>query len=176
MREIAVAPDKLAQRPLAEPAQRRPPRNRSEHLVGHHGVGLALDCDGVESVDLHVTADQAVGGFANQNGAWFGMLLQAGSQVRGIADRRIVRPQLVADRTDDHGASIDADPHGELASAWPELQFPLPQRPLNPERRENRSPRMILVRNRRKRQEAIAAKLVDGALVPVKLSLCEFEE
>lgn len=62
---------------------------------------------------------------ADQDTAWLSMLLQPRREVGGVSDCSIVHPQIVADRTDDHWASVDAYANRKLRAASTKLRSPL---------------------------------------------------
>jgi len=103
-------------------------------------------------------------------------LLEAGGEVSRIPDGGVVHAQVVADCADDDGTGVDPNPRGELATARSEFFPALAQGPLDPERRENGAPGMVLVGDWGEGHEAITAELVDRALVPVQLAERELEE
>jgi hypothetical protein len=99
-------------------------------------------------------------------------LLEARREIGGVADRGVVHLQVVADRADHHrpGIETDARRQGDAALAL-QLLVEVGQRVADPQRREHRPLRRVLVRDRRaeERHEAVAGELIDDPLEPVDL-------
>src|SRR5262249_33115818 len=87
-------------------------------------------------LDLHLTqvqrleerGSQPVGRLAHHHAPGPRELLHSGGEVGGVADRRVIHTQVVADAPHHHGARVDPDPHlkrrptlgGELLAVVPE--------------------------------------------------------
>src|SRR5262245_2654852 len=111
--------------------------------------------------------------------ARLGRLLHARGEIHGVADGLVVHSEVVADGADDHGASIDADPHAKLDVLFPdEAVAERLDLPLHRERRQDRALRSILYRQRSPEEgdDAVARELVDRALVAMDLVDEELKE
>jgi hypothetical protein len=116
------------------------------------------------NVPLH----QPRGRVAQEHGAWRrGPAGNPGREMRGVADRRVVHAQVVADRADDHEAGVQSHPHGQA-----HLAAALHQNGRSPTARRHADAAsasaagVVLVSQRRaeERHEAVAEELVHGAL------------
>ena len=142
----------------------------------HRRVPLHHQLSEVESVE--VAGDEAVRRRADEDAARACRLLQSRSDVRGIADRRVVHAQIVADLADHHGPGVDPDPHPERgADLLLHLPVVVAENALDPERRVHSAARTILVRDRRaeERHDAVAGILIDRPLEAVDLRSDELE-
>jgi hypothetical protein len=131
LRDVPVASYELAESAFAYSSNGRPSPNCREDCIWSDGLGLSLDSDWLETIDRDVILDQAVRSFADQNRCGISMLLQAGSQIRGITDSSVVRPKIVTDGTHNDRSGIDPDPNAKLGSTRTELLLPLSHGPLN---------------------------------------------
>ena len=119
---------------------------------------------------LDMRLDQAVRGFGKVNGARLRELLHPRRQVRGVANRGVVHPEVVADSTDDHLASVQSHPDGDAAVDRPRaFELTLARGMLDGERGERRTAGVIFVGRRRAEQchETVTEKLIDGPFVSV---------
>ena len=109
--ELVLAPDQRRQaRRLArlETALRAA---AAEHPPGPHGCGEALEAVDAEVGVLEQAAEQAPGGRVDDHAARLGQGLEAGGEVRGLADHRLLLRRTLADQVADHDQpGRDADP------------------------------------------------------------------
>ena len=140
--------------------RRQPARRRSVDARLHlsrgdgaehaHRIRLALDGALAERLAVDVVAHLAPGRLAEVDASGIGHPFETGGEVRGVADRRVIHDQVVADRTDDDRAGVQPD--AELlieAVARAHVGGVLRERLLHFQRRQHRSPRRVLVRQRR---------------------------
>src|SRR5262249_20889187 len=120
----------------------------------------------------------SIGRLADHDRARLGELLESTRDVRRITDGGVVHPEVVADLADDDETGIHADPDLELLTLPRRLAGPLSHRALDAERGQYRAACVILPGERRaeERHEAVAEKLVDGALVAVDFAEAHLEE
>ncbi len=125
-----------------------------------------LDLDRRDLLECEVAAHQVGGLLAQQHRARLRRGLQPGGQHRGVTERGVVHPQVVADRPHHDQAAVDPGPDVHLGPCG------------DAEGGQHRAPRMILVRDRRpeQRHEPVAEELVDRALVAVHLGQGDAEE
>ena len=138
--------------------------------------GLALERPRAHRHAFDKGIDGAEHAVADENRPRLGLVLQPRRDIRRVADGGVVHAQVVADLADHDHARVQPD-------AQPQWRLAVRHRtgidaPANCQRRQNRAPRMILVRQRRaeQRHEAIAEELIDRALVAVHLGQRRFEE
>ena len=96
--------------------------------------------------------------------------LQSSGEIHGLALRRVVHPEVVADLAYDHRTRVESDAHRELEAALPPQALGvLLQAGLNLERRRHRALGVVLVRDGRaeERHHAVARELVHGPLEAV---------
>ena len=86
-----------------------------DQVVDLHGLGDAFQRLLAERLEVEVGPGGAMGRFAGADRARLRVLLQASGQVRGVADGRVVHAQVVADRSDHHGARVDAHAQANVA-------------------------------------------------------------
>ena len=179
LRELTIPTDVLTERARRDPLQRRATRPDADQLVGGDRLVSAAHLDDAGRLDAHVARHQPRGGLADDDRADLGALLQAGRDVRGVADGGVVRLKLVADPADDDRAGVHADAYRHLG---PELLGEagalLLEPALDPERREGGPPGVVLVRDRGAEQghETVAHELADPAAVPLDFGLAQIEE
>ena len=83
----------------------------AEHPPGPHGCGEALEAVDAEVGVLEQAAEQAPGGRVDDHAARLGQGLEAGGEVRGLADHRLLLRRTLADQVADHDQpGRDADP------------------------------------------------------------------
>ena len=171
MSSSRVAADQRREPALGGGVQARAAATRAQHLEGVHGR-VPLDPLLAEVERLEEPADRPVRRFADQHAAGAGRLLEPRRDVRRVADRGVVHPQVVADAADDDRARVEADAHPEAGPcAGLELAAVDRGRALDAERGVDGPPRAVLVRDGRaeERHHAVARVLVDGALEAVDL-------
>jgi hypothetical protein len=121
---------------------------------------------------VEVTVDQSVRGRGDDHAAGRCDLLEPGGDVGRVADRRVVHPQVGANRPDHDEAGVEPLPDLE-GDAAPPLQVvaQLVQPPLDAERGVGGPLGMLFVRDRgaEERHDAVAEELVHRALVAVDL-------
>ena len=83
-----------------------------DQAVGRDPLGLALELERLDRLDLDLPADEAVGDLADQHLVRRRGLLEARRDVHGVARREALLRVLVGVR--DHLAGVDADPLGDL--------------------------------------------------------------
>ena len=134
------------------------------------GSALPLTLNVAEVVELEEALGQAMGLGADQDLARSGEAEQPGTEVRGVADGRVVHPEVLADRPHEHEPGVDAHAHAELhpvglSHLLLERREPI----LDGERGADGAMGVVLVGDRRaeQRHHTIAEELVDGPLVAV---------
>src|SRR5262249_42160510 len=145
---------------------------RRNYLPGTHRLRLSLERKIAEGPRMKIVANETVRRLGDDDASGIGDLQHPGRDIRRVAHRRIVHPQVAADATDDNEAGVEALPDPKLDTAAP-LQF-IPvalESPLDAERRVHRALCMIFVSNRRpeERHNAVAEELVHRALVTMDL-------
>ncbi len=177
--QLAVAAHEASERALGDALLGRAVGGQAEELVGGDRIALALDGEAAGGKEPHLAAHQARGGFGDQDLAGGGGLLEPRRHVGGVAHRRVVHAQVVADRADHDEAGVESHAHLELgAAADAGVGAAVAQRTPDGDRRGHRPPRVVLVGQRRaeQRHEAVAEELVDRALVAVDLAHRQLEE
>ena len=177
--ELSIAADEVAEPARPVTLERRASRAHAEEAEHDDRLGAAPHGDGSHALAADVALDEPPRRLADQDGARLGGLLEAGRQVRRVADRGVVHPQVVADRAHDHEAGVKPHAHGERdILARRDGNWPLAERARDTERRERSPPRVILMGQRgpEERHEPVAEELVDGALVAVDLGEGGLEE
>src|SRR5213593_2464412 len=139
---------------------------------------VTLDLPLPEVQRLEVPADRLVRRLGDHHAPRARGLLHARREVRRVADRGVVHPEVVADPAHDDGPRVDADPHLQTEAALGlELLRVIAERLLDSERRVDGAPRSVLVGDGRaeERHDAVARVLVDRALEPVDLRSDQLE-
>ena len=146
----------------------------AEQPVGRHGLALPFERQRPNRLGPHIPTRQLPRLFANYDRSRFRGALQARGDVGRIADRRRVHPQIATDRAEHDEAGVDAHVYPQFASAalrhcGAGATDSIPDR----QRREQRTPHMILMRDGRPEQshEPIAGELRRGA--SVSMHLCQ---
>ncbi len=144
----------------------------SEDLVCGDWLGLAANLEGAGGAHLEEPAHQAVRGLAHQDRSRRGQRLQAGGEVGGIADRRVVHLEVVADGADDDRSGMDTDARGELeAASGVQAAIEITERLLDLPGGTHAAVGRILVRHGRaeQRHHAVAGQLIDDAFEAINL-------
>ena len=135
--DLLVAADQWGQ---CRSAQRLEPARddaRTQYLPSRHRCGDALDLDGAETADLEEIADQPARARGDDDRVRLGQGLQAGGEVGGFADDRLLLSRACADQVaDHHQPGGDPDPRLKLGGfdieatdSFDQAQ-PCPDRPL----------------------------------------------
>ena len=142
------------------------------------GLALALDRERRHALGADGALHQSMRRLADQHRPGLGGLLQAGGEIRRVPDRGVIHAQVVADPADHDEPGVEAHPDRDVAEDFGRGCLVLAEALLDAEGREHGTPCVILVRNGRaeQRHEAVAQKLIDGALVVVDLGQRQLEE
>ena len=113
-RDLLLAPDQRGQRGRAQGLEAIDAA-RCQHARDPHRLGEALEMLLAELDAVEQIADQPAGARADDERAGLGQTLQAGGEVGGLADHRLLLGRALADQVaDHHDAGRDADPGREL--------------------------------------------------------------
>ena len=177
--ELPVAADEVTQPVGTQALERRAARPHTEESNHDDRLAPALDLNGPHALAADVALDEPPRRLAREDRARLGQLLEASRQVGGVADRRVVHAQVVADRAHDHEAGVQAHPdrQGDLGPGGDD-DGAVAERAGDAEGGERRAARVILVGEggAEERHEAVAEELVDRALVAVHLGEGGLEE
>ena len=135
-------------------------------------MGAVLHGEGPEGAELEERRDQPLGGLRHHDLPRLRELLHPRRRVRGVAHRRVVHAEVVADGADDHEARVESHAHAELDPAGARQLLAIAgKRRLHGEGRIRGALRVVLVRDRRpeERHEPVAEELVGCPLVTVDL-------
>ena len=167
--EIVLAPDERRLRGLDEVDAE--PRPEIDRPPDRDRLGLAFDRDRLELLVVDGVARRAVRDLADDDTADGSNLLQARGRVDDIAGNHALA-FLRASAERDYGlAGIDCRPHGELGLRMGLVQ--LGDRVEDPQRRQDGSLRVVLVRDRgtEDRHHGVADELLDRAPAALDLLL-----
>ena len=89
---------------------------RPAKAIHGNSLSFAFDLTLTETVALEVLSDRRVGALANIDFTGDGCMLYAGGEIRGVPYRRVIHAQVVANISDNDGASIQADAQLETNS------------------------------------------------------------
>jgi hypothetical protein len=131
-------------------------------------LGLALDLDPAEVLQIECVAREAARHLGHEHGAGLGGGLHARGDVDRVAERRVLVAQVGADVAHHDRPAVDTGANPEVdAVGLLELGGELGGRVEHVERGENRSLRVVLVRDRgaEEREHRVALELGDRALV-----------
>ena len=165
---LDVAAHEPSQPPRASGLQPRACRAGADELEDLDGLRDTLDRGGPERSHLHEAFRQCHRVRRQPCRARRGELLHPCGEVGRLADRRVVHPQIAADRADHHVARVQAHADLHLDALRPAQLLRVPaDRVVHAERRIARAHRVILVRKRRaeERHDPVAHHLVHRALV-----------
>src|SRR5207244_3983156 len=109
LRELGRASDEQRQPAFRGNGHGRGELASPENLVRRNPLALAPDRDRAEGVHLEESPHQPVRRLADQDGPGLGERLEASRQVGGVADRRVVHLEVVADGPHDDRAGVDPD-------------------------------------------------------------------
>src|SRR5262249_20293731 len=109
--DLPVAADEVAEALRTEPVEWRQAWTHTEEPDHDDGLAPPLHLDGPDPLALDVALDEPPSRLAREDCPRLGQLLEAGGQVRGVADGRVIHPQVVADRADDHEPGVQ--PHAD---------------------------------------------------------------
>ena len=145
--DLLVAAD---QRRQAAPGGGLEPTRRAgrlAHLVDRDRRLDSLDHVRTALLEDDQALDQPPGPLADHDGAGLGQLLQAGGDVRGLADHRHLVAELAgADVADHHEPGVDADPDVDADPEALELAIEAPDRLDDVEPGADRPQRVVLMR------------------------------
>ena len=177
-RELPVAADEVAEPVGAQALERRAARPHAEESNHDDRLAPALDLNGSDALAADVALDEPPRRLARENRARLGQLLEAGGEVGGVADRRVIHAQVVADRAHDDETGVKAHPDRQRDLGPPDGDGAVAERAGDAEGGERRAACVILVREGRaeERHEAVAEELVDRALVAMHLGEGGLEE
>ena len=165
-RELLAAADERRASPIV---RRRRVAHRDEP-VGRHGLGLPLQLERLDLLDLDLVPDEAVGQLAEEHLALPGGLLETGGDVDGVAGHQALAARGVAGHD---LARVDARAVREL-HAVDALQVVVErlERRLHPRGRADRAKRVVLVEPRQPEDghHCVADELLDHATVPFELA------
>src|SRR3989441_7555977 len=176
-RDLALSADERREPALDSDFEPRAALAWPEHLE-RAARRVTLDLPLPEVQRLEVPADRLVRRLGDDHTSGARGLLHARREVRRVADRGVVHPEIVADPAHDDGPRVDADPHLQTEAALGlELLRVIAERLLDSERRVDGAPRSVRVGDRRaeERHDAAARVLVDRALEPVDLRSDQLE-
>ena len=108
-RQLLIASDKARQPTRHSGLQAAMDGGGPDQLGDLDGLGETLDRDRSQGVDPYGTLDQLQGGCGHANRPRRCQLLHACCQVRGLAHRRVVHVQVVADSAYHHVPGVEAD-------------------------------------------------------------------
>ncbi len=98
--------------------RRRPQRGAGlrdfEQAISGDRIGFAFEAERPDGLDPHVALRQPGGILAQQYRCRVGGVLEAGGDIGGIADRRVVHRQLFADRAKHHRPGMNPHTHGQI--------------------------------------------------------------
>ena len=176
--ELSRPAHERAQGSLVAASQRRTARSEANDPERRDGLDLALDRQRGWSLDANVALHEPARRLAHQNGSGLGVLLEPGGEIRGVADRCVVHPEVVADLAYHHRAGVEPHTHRDAGSLATRGSGLLAYGPLDAERGQDGAACMVLVGHRCAEQshEAVAEELVDRALVAMDFGESEVEE
>src|SRR4030095_7953883 len=175
--QLTLPPHQWRQPPLAGGVETRAPAPWPHDLVSVNRCA-ALHRLLAEVERLEEPADRPQRRFADQHAAGPGPLLHAGRDVRGVAHRGVVHPEVVPDATAHDRARVEPDPHPDRRTlAGLDLAAQIAHRALDSERRVDGATRAVLVGDGRaeERHDTVAGVLVDRALESVDFRRDRFE-
>jgi hypothetical protein len=88
-------------------------RASSDELVDDEGLHPAPDRDRSPGLELNVVDRQTRGRVAHEDTPRLSQLLQAGGEMRNVADGGVVHPEVVANGADDHEAGMHPHPEAQ---------------------------------------------------------------
>jgi len=125
-------------------------RASSDELVDDEGLHPAPDRDRSPGLELNVVDRQTRGRVAHEDTPRLSQLLQAGGEMRNVADGGVVLPEVVANGTDDHEAGMHPHPEAQAhVTAGRQGQCVGLDGASDIERGQDGPPRMVLMRDRR---------------------------
>src|SRR5438105_7291508 len=148
--ELTVSTDEGCQPAFSLDVQTSPSGPRRNHLPRVHRLRLPLERETPKRARMKIVADETVRRFGDDDASGIGDLQHPGGDIRRVAHRRVVHPQVAAYAADDDESGVESLPDAEPDTAVP-LQF-VPvvlEGLLNAERGAYRSLRMIFVSDRR---------------------------
>ena len=164
--DIGRAPDESRQAAPPGYVEARTCAANADKAVHVHRLCDTLDAEFAEVVQGDIAASQCRGGPTHETGVGFGETLHALREPHGVALRRVVHAQVVADAAHHDFARIDADACREAdAVLTPHLYGIARQRVAQGERGVACALCMVLMRDRRpeQRHDAVAGVLVHRA-------------
>jgi hypothetical protein len=179
---LQVPPDELAQRPGAQPLDRRAPRPDPGYPEGHHGPAPAPQWHGTKLLQAGIAGHHAGGGSAYHDRPRFRPLLQEARHGGRFSDDAQAPLGPRADLCDCDQARVQG--HAQHRGGGPVVVRHTRRGPwlvepsLEPERRQYTPPGMVLVRygHAEKGHDAVAQKAADRPLEASDLRLRLLEE
>src|SRR5262249_51739584 len=113
-RQLAHAIDKDRGTRRRRLAQSRAAMGDAEQTISRNRFSLALENEGPDWLDTRIALRQCAGHLAQEDRSGLGNLLKAGGDIRGIPDHRVIHRQVIGDRAEDDGASVNADAYLKL--------------------------------------------------------------
>ena len=167
---LCIAPDEAAQ--AAQGGGVKPCSHLacSDHVEDLDGGVEALDRHGAEGLDLHEVLGQAEGFLGDPDGARGSELLHAGGQMGGLANGRVVHPEVRADGADHDLSGVQPNPNPDRDTESAERLFRVTLHQLLHAQGGVTGPHgMVLVGDGRpeQRHDPVAHHLVHGSLVAV---------
>src|SRR5262249_23110889 len=90
---------------------------RRNDLPRTHRLSLSLERKIAEGPRVEIVANETVRRLGDDDASGNGDLQHPGRDIRRVANRRVVHPQVVADATDDNEAGVEALPNPKLDTA-----------------------------------------------------------
>ena len=165
-RHVGVAADEARETAASRHVEARPRRARAGQTVDPYRRADALDGELAQIFELEVATDECRRRVAEVAGVGRGQGLHALGEPHGVALRRVVHAEIVADPADDHFAGVDAHARREAEAVGSfDLGHVTGEHVAQVQRRVARALRVVFVRDRRpeKRHDAVAGELVDEA-------------
>ena len=167
---LGIAPNEVAQASKGGDLKPCSHLAGSDHVVNLDGSIEALYRHGAEGLDLHEVLGQAEGFLGDPDGARGSELLHAGGQMGGLANGRVVHPEVRADGADHDLSGVQPDPYPDRDTESAERLFRVTLHQLLHAQGGVTGPHgMVLVGDGRaeQRHDPVAHHLVHGPLVTV---------
>ena len=150
----------------------------SEQSISQDRLGFALQRERPDRLDARITLCREADRLAQQDRPRLGQLLESRGNIRCVADYCAVHRQAFAERPKNDGPGMDADPHRQVQPAAIGGFIVAAERALDRSGRQQRTPDMVLVSNRRAKQgqKPVAGKLRRGAAVAMHLGKARLQK
>jgi hypothetical protein len=138
--------------------------------VRNHGLRASLDRERSKGIYPDVALREPRRHVADQDVIGIGERLEPSGEMGGVADGRVVHPEIVSDAADHDEPAVESHPHAQgCALPFGRTLVEGEQRLTDAQSGIDSPERVLLERHRRtkERHQSISEKLVDGSLVPV---------